>query len=151
MFVENGTSSAFTAGLEPDDSVRPDRPAYDAAHGDRPVRATLSERARVRIATSLIRVRTVDISAAGAKLDLCGEVDCSGILNLFTPGTIILLTITGMIEPRLCQVRWRSGSRIGVQFDTPISSRVLDCLMDNNSPDERTSCILEVGTPQPTR
>lgn len=151
MFVENSTSPALPRGFEPDDTVRPDQAAFDDAHEIRPTRLSISEPARVRIATSLIRVRTIDISAAGAKLDLCAEVDCTSILNLFTPGTIILLTITGMVEPRLCQVRWRSGSRIGVQFDTPIASKVLDCITENDGADERSSCILEVGSPQPSR
>ncbi|MGV3769881.1 MAG: PilZ domain-containing protein [Sphingobium phenoxybenzoativorans] len=151
MFVENGTSLALPTGFEANDAARLDQAGLDDAHAVRPTRVTISEPARVRIATSLIRVRTIDISSAGAKLDLCAEVDCSSILNLFTPGTIILLTITGMVEPRLCQVRWRSGSRIGVQFDTPILPKVLDCITDNADSDDRTSCILEVGSPQAPR
>jgi hypothetical protein len=147
MFIENGTSQALQAGLDADAFARPDISLSGMDHPDRPMRVELSEPARVRIATSLIRVRTIDISAAGAKLDLCAIMDCTSIINLFTPGTIVLLTITGMVEPRLCQVRWRSGSKIGVQFDTPVAADVLDCIVRHSGTGTRAACVLEVGTP----
>jgi hypothetical protein len=150
MFTENGTSQALSGGFEMDAWVHPQTGLMDVQHPDRPARVDISEPARVRVATSLIRVRTIDISAAGAKLDLCAVMDCSSILNLFTPGTIVLLTITGLADPLLCQVRWRSGSRIGVQFDMPIGSDVMACMVRNSSAGERAACVLEAGKPHPS-
>ncbi|HEX7782046.1 MAG TPA: PilZ domain-containing protein [Sphingobium sp.] len=148
MFVENRTLQALQGGSDTDAFARPERTLADIDHPDRPTRVDLSEPARVRISTSLIRVRTIDISVAGAKLDLCAMMDCTSILSLFTPGTIVLLTITGMVDPRLCQVRWRSGSRIGVQFDTPITTDMLDCIVRHSGTGTRAACVLEVGTPR---
>lgn len=92
-------------------------------------RHALSQSARLRIANCLVHLETVDISEAGAKLDLAGEGDHAVILDRFAPGTIVLLTVSNMTEPQLCEVRWRSGSKIGVRFQLPLPDDKLHTLL----------------------
>lgn len=106
------------------------------AYPDRPSRLALSEPARLRIGTHLFQLRTIDISHAGAKLDILSLGTVGAVVreqNIFVPGAIALLTIRGIAFPKLGQIRWCNRRHMGFRFDDHITPAELKTLVDQAS------------------
>jgi hypothetical protein len=104
-------------------------------------RFALVEPARMRIGIELLQVQTLDISQAGAKLDISGVTSTVPVHTLFARGAIALLNIRGMPEPRLGYVRWHVGGRLGFHFQESIAAEAVNCILSHPGLERRNACL----------
>jgi hypothetical protein len=78
------------------------------------------------VSTSLIHIRTIDVSEGGAKLDVQSRNNDGASPKDFERGTLVLLSLGGLVSPQLYQVRWQKGAIVGVQFQNCLSVDLLE-------------------------
>jgi hypothetical protein len=96
-------------------------------------RFSLIEPARMRVGSLLLQVRTLDVSLAGAKIDVSNAVPVPTARDLFTAGALTLLNVRGMNEPKLGEVKWWSLGKIGVMFQSPLAAGEMTRILNQHT------------------
>jgi len=89
-------------------------PVFGGDSGTR--RYPMDAKGRLRIGAHLLKVRLLDLSAQGAKL----QVEDGSVLDLIATGALVLLNMVCLPMPKLAVVARQDGDKIGLRFSEPL-------------------------------